>query len=260
MILEDIPTVRALQPEGWNDIIPGTILYIEQDFCYPVKATLDGQIVASGAAIVHKDTTWLANIIVHKDHRNKGYGLIMTEYLLKYAQAQTDAVMLVATKLGRPVYIKLGFNDDEEYIFFKRQKLSLAIPPEVVPYNDSYKVAILELDHDTTGEYREHVLTPHLHGAFVYLENGTFKGFTIPSLGEGLTLATTSQAGLSLMIQNLQEEKRAALPVVNQAAVNFLLQNGFEVDEQLAGVKMYRGRYVPWKPQQMYGRVGGNMG
>jgi hypothetical protein len=118
----------------------------------------------------------------------------------------------------------------------------------------------MQLDYDTTGEKRPDLLHPRLHESYVYLEDGSFKGFTIPSLGEGLTLATTEKAGLALMIQNLQQEKRAAIPVNNKAAIHFLEQNGFESDPNLYAVKMFLGKHIPWKSHQTYGRVGGNMG
>jgi len=257
---EDLDELRNLQPEHWGDIIPANQFYIESDFCYAVKAVLDQKIVGCGTAIVHNNVVWIANIIVHADYRNRGIGHAITSHVLDYSKNLSPSIILIATKLGRPVYVKLGFNDDEEYVFFKKRKIDLAVPPEIIPYEERFKEAIMQLDYDTTGEKRPDLLLPRLHEAYVYVEDGDFKGFSIPSLGEGLTLATSEKAGLALMICNLQEEKRAAIPVNNKPAIDFLRQNGFETDPDLYAIKMYLGKRIPWKSSQTYGRVGGNMG
>lgn len=257
---DDLPDLRALQPEHWNDIIPANQFYVESDFCYVVKAVLNGEIVGCGTAIVHANAVWIANIIVHAAHRNKGIGQKVTSHVLEYAGTLSPSILLIATRMGHPVYVKLGFKDDEEYVFFKKQKLNLPVSAAVVPYEERFRKEILQLDHETTGEKREHLLSSRLPESYVYLDKGIFKGFTIPSMGEGLTLAVTEKAGQALMVRNLQEEKRIALPVSNKPAIHFLLQHGFETDETLGGVKMYFGRYLPWKPLQTYGRIGGNMG
>jgi GNAT superfamily N-acetyltransferase len=256
----DLPQIEKLQPEFWSSIIPVTKWYLTLDFCYLIKAELNGEVVGCGAVLSNTNSAWLANIIVSKEHRNKGIGLAITEYINEYAAQQTDNVLLVATKLGRPVYIKLGFKDDEEYVFFKPHKIELPVSPNIVPYQQQFKEAILVLDAECSGEIRLNLLLPKLNEAFVYLNNSTFEGFTIPTLGEGLTFATNTQAGLALMAMRLQEEKRACLPKANKAGIDFLLEHGFEIDENLYGIKMYLNQKPNWKPMQQFGRVGGNLG
>lgn len=189
-----------------------------------------------------------------------GIGLSITEHLKAYAKTQTDNVLLVATKLGRPVYVKLGFKDDEEYVFFKAHKIDLPLSPHIIPYEPKYKDAILALDLTCSGEVRPHLLLPKLPESFVYVNNNTFEGFCMPTLGEGLTFATTTEAGLALLSMRLKEEKRACLPQANTIAVNFLLEQGFEIDENLHGVKMYLNQKPAWNPKQQFGRIGGNLG
>lgn len=256
----DLPEIETLQPENWNNIIPTIRWYLTLDFCYLIKAVHNNQIVGCGAVLVNENSAWLANIIVAKAHRNKGFGKAITSHLLEYAKQQTDFIMLIATKLGYPVYVPYGFKVDEDYVFFKPGKITAQRSPFIVHYQPEWKQAIFDLDEDTFGEKRIQLLEPRLHEAFVYVEEGTVKGFSIPTLGEGLTVATTAEAGISLMAIRFTEEKRACLPKANIAAIQFLRESGFEVDEALYGVKMYLNDKPRWKPQQQFGRIGGNMG
>jgi GNAT superfamily N-acetyltransferase len=257
----DMPNIGALQPEFWGSIIPAMEWYLTLDFCYLIKVESDGEIAGCGAVLQHDDCAWLANIIVHKDHRNKGLGLAITEHLTQYALQYTQNVLLIATKLGRPVYTKLGFKEDEEYVFFHSHKITdPVLSKNIVPYQPQYKEAILTMDQAFTGEKRTQLLLPKLAESYVYMQDGTIQGYSFPTLGEGLTFSHTTEAGLALMAMRLQEEKRACLPKVNQAGIDFLLQQGFTIDHNLHGVKMYLNTQPVWQPQQQYGRVGGNMG
>lgn len=256
----DLPQIETLQPEHWGSIMPAIKWYMTLDFSYLVKAVYNGEIVGCGAVLFNKNSAWLANIIVAKAHRNNGYGSAITEHILEYAKQQRDNIILIATKLGHPVYVKFGFQDDEEYLFFKPGRIDLPLSPNIVTYQPSFKEAILALDADTTGEDRLKLLEPRLQEALVYVKDNIVEGFTIPTLGEGLTLATTAEAGLALMVVRFKEEKKACVAKANKVAVDFLLQHGFEPDDNLYAVKMYLHKKLSWKPQQQFGRVGGNMG
>ncbi|MES2778702.1 MAG: GNAT family N-acetyltransferase [Bacteroidota bacterium] len=256
----DLPEIEKLQPENWGSIMPTIRWYLTLDFCYLIKAVSNNEIVGCGAVLFNQNSAWLANIIVAKAHRNKGYGYDITEHILEYAKQRTESVILIATKLGHPVYVKFGFVDDEEYVFFKPGKMNSPLSANILKYDPSFRESILALDEDTIGEKRIQLLESRLPEAFVYVKDGKFEGFTIPTLGEGLTLATTPEAGLALMAVRFTEEKRACIPKANQVAIDFLVQHGFEIDDTLYATKMYLNKKLPWKPQQQFGRVGGNMG
>ncbi len=256
----DLPQIAKLQPEYWGNIIPVIEWYLTLDFCYLIKVELNGEIVGCGAVLTNQNSAWLANIIVGKEHRNKGIGLAITEHLNAYAKTQSDNILLIATKLGRPVYIKLGFKDDEEYVFFKPHKIDLPLSPNIFPFQPVYKDAILALDFACSGELRPNLLLPKMHESFVYINNNVFEGFCMPTLGEGLTYTTTTQAGLDFLAMRLKEEKRACLPTSNTIAIDFLCKHGYEIDENLWGIKMYLNKKPEWKPKQQFGRIGGNLG
>jgi GNAT superfamily N-acetyltransferase len=256
----DFPEIALLQPEYWADIMPTIRWYKTLDFCYLVKATLKDEVVGCGAALVHEDCVWLANIIVAKEFRNKGIGTVITEHLITYAQQHRSNVLLIATRLGKPVYETFGFKEDSGYTFFKAHKIVLPVSEYIIPYEPQYKNAILKLDHEVIGEHRLNLLHSRLKESFVFVKDGVFEGFCIPNLGEGLTIANTPEAGLALLAWRLREEKRACLPTANTVAIEFLLSQGYKIDENLWAVKMYLNKKTNWDPTRQYGRVGGNMG
>ena len=125
---KDLPAIQLLQPEFWADIIPAFQWYLTLDFAYLAKVELDNEVVGTGVALVHADSVWLANIIVGKDHRNKGIGSAITEHLIAYAQKITPNILLIATKLGRPFMNDMDLNRNRDMYFSNRTKLPYLFP------------------------------------------------------------------------------------------------------------------------------------
>src|SRR5690242_17103555 len=120
---EDLPQVSGLQPEGWPSIIPSYQFYLQSSFCFPLKLSVDNQLAGVGTAIVHANTAWLAHIIVDPRQRNKGIGTDITKALIQLAEKYyCRTILLLATTLGEPVYTKLGFRKELDYIFLHNGK------------------------------------------------------------------------------------------------------------------------------------------
>lgn len=257
----DLPLFKSLQPAGWGDIMPNMTFYMASDFCYVAKAMINEQIAGCGVVIMHGNCAWLANIMVNEAFRNKGIGSSITKHLVEYAEGLTESVVLIATKFGYPIYKKLGFMDNEEYSFFSGGQVAPPADARIVAYDGTFKSDLFAIDYAITGEKREHILTPKLKDAFVFRnEQGLISGFTIPTLGEGLTLAYQPEAGLALMHKNLADKGRIALPKANKPAIDSVLEHGFALMPEIYAIKMYKGRKIDWQPEQTYGRIGGNMG
>lgn len=259
----DFESIKLLQPEGWRDITPNIAFY----FQHPNQCTLFvveawGKIIGCGAVIRHAQSAWLGHIIVSPNHRGKGLGQTITKHLLQHASLFTGNIRLIATRMGHPVYNRLGFVSDGAYRFFTAGQ-SPAYPPvspNIKRYQPAHHQHLLALDEDTTGEQREWLLGPLLTDAWVYENNGQVQGFTLPALGEGLTLATTAEAGIALMMITLKQNGRIALPEENLPAIEAVLNAGYQEIPEAYGVKMGYGRNQPWKPAQTYGRIAGNLG
>lgn len=266
MILEpiefnDLVEIRNIQPEDWADIIPDIQFYLKSPFCYPIKVTIDTEIAGIGTLITFGNTGWLAHIIVGSNYRNKGVGSrIVNELLRKTKENAIETCSLIATELGRPVYLKAGFRIVTEYALLKREKqwIDCPVSKNVIGFEEKYRTAIYELDKVISGENRELLLKDFLDNSFLYLQNGNVAGYYLPDLKEGLIFADTSEAGMELMKLKYPTADKAAIPADNIVAIEFLKQNGFVEASKVT--RMVFGKDLNWNPTKIYSRIGGNLG
>lgn len=258
---KDLELIAELQPEDWPDIRNAISFYTSSDFCVPIKVVIENKIVGIGAGIIHKDIAWLAHIIVHPEYRNKGLGRLITQTLVDRAYAKNcHTIYLIATDLGAPVYEKVGFITETEYIFFKdihwNQKFELA--ENIIAYTNEFKTQIAHLDNEISGENRMFHIEPHLNGAYVYMQENTIQGFYLPSFGEGIIVANKSLAGIELMKLRFTTSEIAAFPVENLSATEFMYQNNFK--EYRTAKRMRLRTKRAWQAKNIYNRIGGNLG
>ncbi len=257
----DLTFIAELQPLGWQDIIPTIDFYTKSNFCLPLKVTIDKKIVGIGTAIVHHDIAWLAHIIVHPDNRNQGIGNLITKTLLENLESKRcDTIYLIGTAMGEPVYKKLGFETETEYVLFKDIKSSgtLKTSENIVPFSDSFKNQISVLDYKVSNENRMFQLMPHLDHGFIYVQDNNVEGYYLPSLGEGLIVSTTTSAGQELMKLRFMTKENASFPMDNLAAIEFMSQN-FSIEYKTTK-RMRLGKKRNWQPTNIYNRIGGNLG
>ena len=159
----DVPFVFELQPPGW-DIMSTIDFYTKADFCFPIKATIDDKIIGIGTTIIHKDVAWLAHIIVHDQYRNQGIGRLITQTLMERADAERcETIYLLATEMGEPVYTKLGFEAETEYVSFKGEKITKEPADNtIVFYKSDYANQISLFDRQVSGSQRSFHGEQHL--------------------------------------------------------------------------------------------------
>jgi GNAT superfamily N-acetyltransferase len=257
----DLIHLPELQPEGWYDIRPTHAFYMSVDFCFPVKITIDGRIAGIGTGIIHGDVAWLGHIIVHPDFRNRGLGGIITKALVDEMHTRhCKTIYLIATELGEPVYRKLGFEIETEYVFFKdlAKMTDWYAAPEVVPYNPSHKDQIASIDKLVSGEDRMFHLERFLATGFVHITDSVLNGFYLPDFGDGSIIATTLSAGLDLMRLRLAAKDNASFPIDNVDALQFMHDNNFQ--EFRKAKRMRLGPERELNLQFIYNRIGGNVG
>lgn len=217
--------------------------------------------VGIGTTIIHHDVAWLAHIIVHKEHRKKGIGKLITETLVDSLRSkECETIYLLATDLGAPVYEKVGFETETEYLFFKDIKINngLTVAAGITPYHEKFKEQITTIDKKTSGEERMFHLEDHLQNGFVCLEGGIVNGFYLPTFGDGLVLATNSSAGLALLKFHLRSNEKLVFPKNNLAATNYLYEKGYK--ETVTGKRMRLGKERAVNFKNIYNRIGGNLG
>jgi GNAT superfamily N-acetyltransferase len=257
----NMDVLAELQPSGWRDIVPAFDFYIKNSFCFPIKVMVDNEIAGIGATIIHHNTAWLAQIIVRPEYRNKGIGKLITQTLVDFSYSkQCDTIYLIATDLGEPVYEKVGFITETEYIFFKdvHADPGWTISEHIKPINESYYEQIAKLDWQVSLEDRWLHISQYFIGGFVYTQDKEIQGYYLPDFGEGLLLANTGEAGIELMKLRLQTKKEAAFPIDNISATQFL--HGFDLKEFRKAKRMRLGKKKEWKRANIYNRIGGNLG
>ncbi len=259
---QDLEELRNLQPDDWPDIIPDFEFYIDSQYCYPIKTTLDDKIVGTGVCIVFGPTCWLSHIIVDKDYRNRGLGSGITDQLLLMLHDQSvNSCLLLASEMGLRIYQDAGFRIVTKYVYFNREGPwpGWPVSQNIIPYRQEFKIKILKLDQEVSGENRKSLLSDYLENSSVFFEDNEVKGVYIPDLGEGLIFARDIEAGIELMKHKYSIKDKAVLPIDNTAGIEFLKQNGFVVADK-KGTRMIFGKEIVWKPQNIYSRIGGNFG
>jgi Acetyltransferase (GNAT) family len=257
----DLELINELKPADWPDIITPFTFYISSSFCFPVKVMNNGAIAGIGSVILHNEVAWLAHIIVHQYSRGRGLGGLITQTLVDIARKYNCAtIYLLATEPGEPVYIKAGFVTETEYLFFKDIKppANYALPAGIIPYSAAYREALAGLDRQVSGEDRMHHAAHYLDDGFLYLAGGITEGFYLPRFGEGLIIANTVNAGIALMKMRLLTKTNACFPAGNKEAVALLYHDNYR---EFRGAKRMRlGQERIWQPENIYSRIGGNLG
>jgi GNAT superfamily N-acetyltransferase len=256
---DDLPSIKQLQPGGWSDILPHTMFYLKASFCFPIKVLEGDTIAGIGTTILHGRTAWLAHIIVHPDYRNRGVGKLITQTLVdSLKNTSCETVLLIATVLGEPVYKKLGFEKETEYIFLKDGNIPSEHSADIVSFSDHYRDDLLNLDRQVSGEVRHQLLLSHLASAHLFVKDQILLGYYLPYLGDGLVIAKTPEAGLALLTLRSTWENKFVLPLDNKTGLDFLLPHGYQ--EYSRGARMWLGKKLTWDPTMLYNRIGGNFG
>lgn len=260
VIREDLQNLSHLQPEGWQDILPQFDFYSSVPFCHPFKLVLDRHITGIGCAITFPTSGWLAHIIVDPSFRNRGFGTRITSYLMEWLKINgCSIVQLVATEAGERVYRKLGFKPLLKYHFFSGSHSFNLDPVKIRTYEDKYREEIWQLDRYITGDNRRELLDPHFTSMKLFLDQGKVLGFYAPLLGEGLILAIEKEAGIELLkLKHAKKLLRTVVPEKNLHAIDFFKHPGFQYER--SALRMILGESWAWTPENIYSRLGGNLG
>jgi GNAT superfamily N-acetyltransferase len=266
------PTVRPARPEDLARLGP---LYERAGFGARLagvvgfaRVRLDGEVVVAevggdlagvAAGAVFAGTGWVGGVAVAPAHRRAGLGGALTEAVVGYLEGRgTATVLLHATALGRPVYQRLGFVPETDYLTLAGPTLPRSsLGPPVRPGRADDLGAVLALDRAVTGEDRRRLLTALWPaGGLVAGGGGEPFGYHLasPWRSGGATIAGDPQTGLALLDAVRAgdgDEVSISLPAANTAAVQALQAAGFR--ERDRTVRMHRGPHVPWRPAAMFG-------
>jgi GNAT superfamily N-acetyltransferase len=259
---EELSVIRNLPPADWNiDLEKVYVQHYGQDYFYPVVALIDSEIVGTGIAVVNDKASWLGIIVVRESYRNKGIGKAITDHLINYSKSKgIDTIILAASDLGLPVYKKIGFEHDLNYLFFKTDtpvKIdSISRNISVITKDDH--AGIFRLDFAVTGEKREKLLTRLLKAGFKY-EDKIVKGYYLPDFGSGLIIADSEVSGIELLkFRLLRDPSPICVPETNIAAIEYLKSINYY--QYFKTPRMFLNKNVKWDSKNVYSRGCGYMG
>ncbi|KAA0993113.1 GNAT family N-acetyltransferase [Dyadobacter aurulentus] len=257
----DLAQLPALQPPDWGDLIPRFRYFLQSDFCFPVKISENGQLLAIGTNMHHTDSVWLACIVVHPAHRNKGLGKMITRHLIdQIDRKRYPTIYLDATEYGYPVYRKLGFELETCYSHLAREVKSETYPisTDIVRFEEKFREQVLRVDRQVSGEDRAGILQDFISTSYLYISDNLVLGYYVPEWGDAPVMAIDDRAGIELMKLRIQMEDKAIVPQDNLLALEFLAQNNFI--EYKFSRRMFLGLKREWKADKLFNRISGQLG
>jgi len=109
---DDLPAALALSTQaGWNQTPEDwrRVLELSPEGCFAGR--LDGRLVATAtSAAPAPGVQWIGMVLVDRELRGRGFGTVLLERALAHGR-RAEVVGLDATDLGRPLYLKMGFQD-----------------------------------------------------------------------------------------------------------------------------------------------------
>src|SRR5260221_6148539 len=106
--------MRLKDAAGWNQTAADwqRVLALEPDGCFAIEC--DGQVRATTTAVCFgEELAWVGMVLTDAQYRGRGFARRLMEHTLAYVRGKRVAwIKLDATDMGRPVYERLGFDDD----------------------------------------------------------------------------------------------------------------------------------------------------
>jgi GNAT superfamily N-acetyltransferase len=221
-------------------VSPGGRLFVA---CY------DGRVAGVSCAVSFGRTGWIGNVAVHPEARGRGIGTAVSQAAFDaLRQAGVVTVLLTATKLGRPIYEKLGFGyDGLHYGIWRREPAAATDGSGDGHADDGAAVTdktacqtgdggmvtagriedVAGLDAGATGEDRRRFLTPFAARIRV-TGDGTGYRVALP-WGSGPVIASSASPARALLadLAGAEAEPFLAFPETNTAAAEVAASLGF---------------------------------
>ena len=142
--IEDVDAaLRLSNAAGWNQTAADwqRMLLLEPDGCFAIDC--EGRLAATATCIRYgEDIAWIGMVLTDPPFQRRGFARTLVKAALKHASG-VRSVMLDASDEGRPLYLSLGFRDDQPVERWHREApAGRALP----------------LDREAFGADRSHVL------------------------------------------------------------------------------------------------------
>ncbi|MCS6953442.1 MAG: GNAT family N-acetyltransferase [Bryobacterales bacterium] len=225
---------------GWNQTQADwqRVLELEPEGCFGLFR--DGLLVSTTTAVCYgRKLAWIGMVLTDPEYRNRGYARRLMEHALAFLEARgVEWIKLDATAMGRPLYRKLGFEDEAPV------ERWAAVAPAMSPATTGDYVADAELDLRAFGADRSALLARLARGEAAAIPGQGFAFARPGSLAAyfGPCVARSAEAARNLLQWCLG--RHAGQPVfwdllpANEAALALAREFGFERRREL--VRMVR--------------------
>lgn len=267
------PVVAAILADDWGDRRAWFEFALASPSCRVfVAEDGDGRAVGTGVLTIHGSAGWIGTIWVASALRRRGIGLALTEATIDAAEgAGCRTLLLVATKTGRPMYERLGF---EIQTWFRTMETPSGSASGAVrrpatgirAYRTDDLPAVVALDRVATGEDRAanlgQLTTPD--GTRVIERDGVVTGFVARApWGGGATVAPRLDDALAILdARRLAAQPgrrvRCGIMLENEAGARALDAAGWT--EAWRAPRMIRGLPLDWHPDHIWGQFNHAMG
>lgn len=229
---------RRGELELYTAVQPGGFFVIEED----------DRIIAVAGCLVYGSFSWLGLVGTHPAARGQGHASRLSEHLVKWSYAKgCRTVALDASKLGRPIYERLGFRPVGSTVQLVPSRMQEPRNPEVSigPLALAEKDQLLELDAGIFGGDRSGLLELLLRGddksRLVTRHNaGRLGGFLFVrdrQIGPGAAASPdVARALVQDALVDASPERTLLLPS-ESAYLNVLLSLGFVEQQRLTHMR-----------------------
>jgi ribosomal protein S18 acetylase RimI-like enzyme len=130
---------------------------LEPSGCF--VAMEDGKAVGLVTTINFGQVGWIGNVIIEKDRRNRGIGSLLVEHAMNYLkQRKTETIGLYAYLRAVPLYSRLGFRTDTNFVVLEGQSVSKPARRNVREAEEKDLAGILNLDSYCFGGVRKRLI------------------------------------------------------------------------------------------------------
>jgi GNAT superfamily N-acetyltransferase len=273
MTTADIPAgMRLKDLAGWNQTPADWRCFLQSSPRGCFAAEVDGEVVGTAATIVYEQRfAWIGMVLVDPEFRGRGIGTRLLEKTVEHLdEIGIRAMKLDATPAGRPIYQKLGFEDEYEI-----ERWLLKRPAsEAAPASALHSVCdrVLQLDREIFGADRGSLLrslaAENPDFALSAERDGEIAGYAFGRRGTladhlGPWMARDDETATQLLDEFLGRSRRETIFVdalkERRIVSRMLLARGFEVSRPLT--RMVRGpnRY-PGRPEILCAILGPEFG
>jgi GNAT superfamily N-acetyltransferase len=110
----DIPAaIRLKDAAGWNQTEQDlrNLMQLAPEGCFGIE--VDGTLAATTTAVCFgRELAWIGMVLTHPANRGQGLARRLMEHALEYLKDRAEWIKLDATDMGRPLYEKLGFQEE----------------------------------------------------------------------------------------------------------------------------------------------------